>query len=188
MALNIKKNTMMRSLDGNLVIGIKVLKLIIVALFLLSHYFCLIGQPVSKFWLYGSWFRLLKHFVEIGFFSSIILIYWKVHCSLFGARLWNVSLFKDIGEGFISGHFADFYPIRSIFINLARCSFKDDLVFWKILVNGATQFLHFLCLFVPFVDENCEEDNNKACSKDYENLLWLLHGKAKQAPVVCEFL
>ncbi len=158
MTLNIKKNTMISSLDSDLVISLEVLKLVLFALFFIFYYFCLIGQSVSKFRPYLSGFRLLKNFVEIRLFFSLTFIYWKVHCRLFCARLRYLRLLKDICKSFIGGHFAYFQPIWSILINLSRCSFEHDLVFREILVNGPAKFLHSLSFFVALINYDSHDD------------------------------
>ena len=179
LVLSIKKNTMMSSLDGDFVISLEVLKLVLVALFVIFYYFCLIGQSVSKFWLFRFGFWFLKYLVEIRLFFCFIFIYWKVHCGLLCTWLWDMGLLEYVSKGFIGGHFAYLHAIRSIFINLSWGRFEHDLVFGEILVNGSTQFLHSFGLFVALINYYHQNDYQKTCSDDYEILLRLLHGKSE---------
>ena len=188
MALSINKNTIMSSFDGNFVISLEVLKLVLVALSLIFNYLCLIGQPVPEFWLLWLGFWLLKHLVEIRLFFCLIFINWKIHCGFLCTWLWNVGLLENVGKGFISGHFAYFQAIGSILIDLSWSGFEHDLVFGEILVYGAAQFLHSLGLFVALVNYDHEDDYKKTCSEDYEGLLRLLHSKCEEAAVLCGFL
>ncbi len=149
------KNMYMSSLDCYLVVCLEVLKLVLVALFLLVYDFGLVGQPVSQLWLLRLWFWLLEHLVEIRCLSSLVLIDRKVHRGLLCARLWNMGFLKNARKGFIRRHLAHFHSIRGVFLKLTWWRFEDDLVFREILVNRATEFLQFLCLLVALIKEHC---------------------------------
>lgn len=129
------------SFDCYFIVNLEVLKLVLIALFLLVYNFCLISKSIPEFWLLWPRFWLLKHLIEVRLLSGLILIYRKVHRCLFCTRLWYLGLLKYIWKRFIRSHLPNFHPIWEIVIHFSRGCLEDDIIFGKILLYWSTQFL-----------------------------------------------
>lgn len=159
MQLKLKTSSLVKlennvSLDGDLIVCLKVLELVVLVLFLLVYDFGLVGQPVSQLGLFRPRLSFLEHLVEVRLFLGIFIVHRQVHRGLFGTRLRNVGLLKYVGEGLIGGQLSDFGPIGAVILKFPRSSFEYNLAAGKVLIDRSAEFLHFFRLFVALVKQN----------------------------------